>query len=94
MLKILLLICVISAVKCNSYDWKKGLKSDKTFDFKNKEFTKNLDNLLNYNCDENSDFNEYNKKFEGLLKSIGYGNGKGFEANFNPWGEDDSYLSN
>ena len=57
MLKILLIICVIFVVKCNSYDWKKGgLKTDKSFDFKNKENTKNLNELFNYNGDENSDF--------------------------------------
>ena len=55
---------------------------------KKKKFTKNLDDLLNYNGDENSNFNENNKKFEDLLKSIGYGNGDSFEVNFNPWGED------
>ena len=82
---LVLFICLILAANCDSFDWEEGLNLDKSFDFKNKEFTKNLDELLNYNGKENSDFIENNKKFEGLLKSIGYENGDNFDVNFDPW---------
>ena len=80
-----LFICLLLAENCNSYDWEKGLNSDKNVYLQNKEFTTNLDDLLNYN--KNSDFSENNEKFEDLLTSIGFENEEEFDINFDPWGD-------
>ena len=87
MLKISLVIFLILVAKCSSYDLKNGIKSDKSFDFDNQEFTKNLENLLNYNGNENFDFNKNNEMFKKLLKSIGYKNEDQFGVNFDPWND-------
>ena len=88
MLKISLVVFLILVAKCSSYEWKSGINSDKSFDFDNQEFTKNLENLLNYNGYENSDFNKNNKMFNNLLKSIGYEIEDQFDVNFDPWNDD------
>ena len=87
MLKILVLIFLIIVAKCSSYDWKNGINSDKSIDLENKEFTKNLENLLSYNGYGNPDFNENKEKFKMLLKSLGYTNEDQFDVSFDPWSE-------
>ena len=82
---LVLFICLIFAASCDSFDWEKGINPNKSFDLKDKELTENLDNLLNYNGNKNSDFNKNNKKFEDLLKSIGYKNEDNFDVDFDPW---------
>ena len=82
---LVLFICLIFAASCDSFDWEKGINPNKSFDLKDKELTENLDNLLNYNGNKNSNFNKNNKKFEDLLKSIGYKNEDNFDVDFDPW---------
>ena len=93
--KINFFICLSFVANCNSYDWKKGLNSDNSFNFENREFAENLDDLLNYKGNHDADFSKNNEIFEDLLNSFGFDSEDKFDVNFDAWGDlDENNHSN
>ena len=78
-------ICLLFVTNCNSHAWEQCLNLDKCF----------IDDLLNYEGDQESDLSKNYEKFEDLLDSIGFDNEDEFDVNFNPWSDlDENHYSN